>query len=175
MHLDLPGGTINNGQVYCAIDDSTVPMAALYAGIDFEDGECVTAYCPVMRDVSVVQVTTHTRRSGTPGQVQDGLPLSQLVFRGSARFRLQQQLLNIRDRAHLMPGVWVSRKDANVIKGGGIGWMANTRLDKRQHNVKLVPHRVSNLLTVQLLVATKRILAHKEILSPYNNHDKSII
>ena len=175
MHLDLPGGTINNDKVYCAINDRTVPMSALYTGIDLEFGECVTAYCPVTSDVFDIKIKTHTRRSGVPGRLHDGLALSQRLFRGDASFRQEQSLLDIKDRTHLLPAVWVPRKEVDVINGGGLGWLANTTLDKSQHNVKLVPYIVSKLVTVQLLVATRRILVNEEIISPYNNHDKSII
>jgi hypothetical protein len=172
LHLELPGGTLNNGQVYAAVNNDSEP--GLHAGIQFEFGMVVTAYCHVVRDVCDVKVTNYARRTGVPGLLMDGLGPAQRMFRGSDSFRQKQQKLDIKDRQHLFPAVWVPRKESDTIKAGGLGWMANTSLNKSQHNVKLVPHIVSKLLTVQLLVATRRILVNQEVLSPYNNTDSAV-
>jgi hypothetical protein len=58
-----------------------------------------------------------------------------------------------------------------MIVHGGVGYMANTSLNPAKHNVRLKRVAVAGFLDNQLLLATRHIAPHEEIISPYNNTD----
>jgi hypothetical protein len=69
---------------------------------------------------------------------------------------------------------WVNRHIKRFINNTGVGYFANSSTDASQINVKLVPVQIGDGLSTKILVATRDIQPHEEILSPYKNHDKSV-
>jgi hypothetical protein len=169
--LDMPvhGWTLANQLVYlsCVAEDNV----GLHAGSQpFNTGDVVSRYGDLRRSQRTHNSeTSHSRRSGTPQAVIDGLPGANRIDRGDLAFRRVQAALPPHERVHLGPYVWVPGWQKEMIVHGGVGYMANTSLDPTKHNVRLKRVTVAGFLDNQLLVATRHIAAHEEIISPYNN------
>ena len=171
--LDMPvhGGTLANQLVYlaCVAGDDV----GLHAGSQpFNTGDVVTRYGDLRRSQRTHSSDpSHSRRSGTPQTVLDGLPGANRINRGDLAFRRVQAALPPHERVHLGPHVWVPGWQKKIIVHGGIGYMANTSLNPAKHNVRLKRVAVAGFLDNQLLLATRHIAPHEEIISPYNNTD----
>jgi hypothetical protein len=165
------GGTLANGLVY--LSTVHVTSVGLHAGSQsFNTGDVVTRYCDVRRSQRTHNSDpSHGRRSGTPQEILEGLPFANRIDRGDSAFRLAQIALPPQDRIHLGPYAWLPGGQQDIIINGGVGYMANTNIDPTKHNVRLHQVPVAGFLDTQLLVATRPIAAHEEIISPYNNTD----
>ena len=144
----------------------------LHAGRLFRQGEDVVRYGDLRRDQACHSGSpSHTRRSGTPQTLLDGLPLADRIDRGDLVFRQLQAALPPQQRAHLRPYTWLPAWQQKLVTHGAVGFMANTTLDTAIHNVRTKRVSVIGFLDSQVLVATRDILPHEEITSPYNNTD----
>ena len=174
LRLPVHGGTLLNGRVYLTI--ASIESVGLFAGALFGTGEPVTRYCDFYRDERTHSGdTSHGRRSGTPGVILEGMLGATRIGRGDLAFRRAQSVLPPQDRVHLGPGAWVPQWQHDIIVNGGIGYMANTSLDRSKHNVRIQRVTVAAFLDTQVLVAIRPIAPHEEIISPYNNTDMRCI
>jgi hypothetical protein len=186
-----PLGTLANGLLFVAISDAGYP--GLFANQEFRPRSRsdpaaphrVTAYGGVAGTSKSIRrgrnCTSHMRTSGTPGGMQDGAPFARLFDRGATtfdpqgeQFIIDQLTRPISDRIHLGIQNWVSGTQRSMIESTGIGYMANTHIDRTRWNVKLVGMNVNTEEMMPILVATRTIARYDEILSPYNNRDPSI-
>jgi hypothetical protein len=163
--------TLANAKVYLAWCNPDEPRVGLFANQTWEDKQRMLIYCSVYRDVESypkygVGSKTHSRRSGTPGMMLDGAPLSQLVDAGSPEYAKEQALLPAEQRAHLTAKSWVPNWQKFLLTNTGIGYMANTG-PKCDQNVRLTATVLNKWSSAQVMRATKVIVPHTEIISPY--------
>ncbi len=150
-------------------------------------GSCVTAYGGVDRDHSDYDKhnahalsASHARASlQAPGGTQDGRPLSGLFVTCDDSFIDQQLELDVTERTPLtvrLRGVSVAVR--NFANNTGVGYFANTSLDKSRHNVRVdtVVFKVDKVdHTEEVLFAKRDIGPFEEILCLYKNKDGSIV
>jgi hypothetical protein len=149
-----------------------VDSVGLHAGRLSKQGADVVRYGDIRRgQICHSGSPSHTRRSGTPQTLLDGLPLADRIDRGDLAFGQAQAALPPHERAHLWPYCWLPPWQQRLVTHGGVGYMANISLDSAVHNVRLKRVSIIGFLDSQVLVATRDILPHEEIISPYNNTD----
>lgn len=118
--------------------------------------------------------STHVRRNGEADVNQDGRPMADLFEECTESFMDKQLDLDVWDRTSIRVKQWVSHDLRHFLYNTGVGYFCNTNLDKSKNNVRVEAVTVDKV-SFLVLVATRDIMPFEEILSPYNNNDKTLL
>jgi hypothetical protein len=162
-------------------------MRALFNGPSWDKkGAYLTMYCcGELKDRAQYNLRyanalskTHARSVAESG-FEDGKGFAATFPTYTAKQVATEMLIdNIAERAQLLPRMDVKATIREFIMHTGLGYLANSSSDKTAFNVRLEDVLIDvpgGKEIRKVLVATKDIRPFQEYLSPYRNHDKSII